>query len=201
MNILFKSMLVIAAVCCFNFAQAQKIAHLNFDSLISLMPETKTATEAANNYLKGLEQELLEMQTEFEKKYKDYMAIPEGTSDILKNNKQQDLEQLQARIQEFQRKAEIDFKQKQIELTDPIMDKAKKAIALVAKENGYKYVLDASPERTSVLYNETADDILLLVKKKLDSMPLATIPGAGPPGAPGIKMPPPANNTKQTPKK
>lgn len=48
------------------------------------MPETKTATEAAQIYLKGLEQEIVAMQTEFESKYKDYMEKEATMSDLLK---------------------------------------------------------------------------------------------------------------------
>ena len=184
---------------CVTVSHAQKIAHLSLDSLIAMMPETKTASSAANDYLKGLEQELMAMQTEFESKYKDYMEKEAGMSEMIKKNKQDDLQQLQTRIQEFQRKAEMDFKMKQSMLTAPILEKAKKGIEAVAKESGYKYVLDTSTDRSSVLYSESGEDILMIVKKKLDTMPLAAIPGATPPA--GIKMPPPAGNAKPAPKK
>lgn len=186
-----KVALTFIAVGCLTCVQAQKIAHISFDSLISLMPETKTATEAAQNYLKGLEQELVAMQGEFESKYKEYQEKEPGMSDIVKQSKQADLQQLQNRIQEFQRQAEMDYKRKQAELTTPIIDKAKKGIEMVAKEGGYKYVLDTSPGASVVLYHEPSDDILAAVKKKLDSMPLAVIPGTAP-GTPGIKTPPKA---------
>jgi len=76
------------------------------------------------------------------------------------------------------------------------MDKAKKGIEAVAKEGGYKYVMDTSIENTSVLYSEPADDILGSVKKKLDGMPLANIPGSGnAPATTGPKAPPAANKT------
>lgn len=189
-----KVVLTVAAVSCFTFANSQKIAHVSFDSLLSLMPETKTATEAAQNYLKGLEQELVAMQTEFDSKYKEYQEKAAGMSDLIKQSKESDLQQLQTRIQEFQRQAEMDYKRKQAELTMPIVEKAKKGIEMVAKEGGYKYVLDTSIERTSVLYSEATDDILAAVKKKLDSMPAAVIPGSTPPGTGGIKPLPPAGN-------
>jgi outer membrane protein len=189
-----KAALTIAALTCLTFVQAQKIAHLSFDSLISLMPETKSATEAAQTFFKGLEQESIAMQTEFEKKYKDYMEQEPTLSDLLKKNKQEDLQQLQTRIQDFQRQAEMEYKRKSAELTAPIMEKAKKGIEAVAKEGGYKYVLDTSVERTSVLYSEPTDDILAAVKKKLDAMPLAVIPGTAPQGTGGIKAPPQQQN-------
>ena len=184
-----KFLIAMVAVCFVGMAQAQKIAHLSFDSLVSLMPETKIATEAAQNYYKGLEQEVLAMQTELENKYKIYLEQEANLSDLLKKTKQEELQQLQARIQDFQGKAEMDVKRKQAELTQPIFDKAKKAIDMVAKEGGYKYVLDTSLNNTSVLYSEPSDDILMLVKKKLDSMPAAYIPGTKPEGTGGVKAP------------
>lgn len=190
--------MIMVTVGSLSIASAQKIAHLSLDSLVSLMPETKTATEAAQEYLKGLNEESVAMQTEFESKYKDYLEKEAGMSDLLKKNKQEDLQQLQNRIQEFQRQAEQDYRKKQAELTAPILEKAKKGIEAVAKESGYKYVLDTSVQSTSVLYSESADDILMPVKKKLDSMPLANIPGTAPAGTGGIKAPP--TPTKTPPK-
>lgn len=184
-----KVVLTIAAVGSLTFVQAQKIAHLSFDSLISLMPETKTATEAAQTFFKGLEQESIAMQSELENKYKKYMEEQAGMSDLIKQSKEQDLQQLQKRIQDFQTQAETEYRRKSAELTAPIMEKAKKGIEAVAKEGGYKYVLDTSNERTSVLYSEPSDDILAAVKKKLDTMPLAAIPGTVPPGTGGVKAP------------
>jgi outer membrane protein len=193
--IIRKAAILLVAVASINLASAQKIAHLSLDSLVSLMPETKTATEAAQDYLKGLNEESVAMQTEFENKYKDYLEKEPGMSELLKRNKQEDLQQLQNRIQEFQRQAEQDYRKKQAELTAPILEKAKKGIEAVAKENGYKYVMDTSNQNTTVLYCEPSDDILAAVKKKLDGMPLATIPGAAPSGTGGIKTPPAPTKT------
>ena len=179
-----KTVLILAATGAFSFVNAQKIAHLSFDSLVGLMPETKTATEAAQIYLKGLEQEIVAMQTEFESKYKDYMEKEATMGDLLKKNKQEDLQQLQKRIED---------QRKQAELTAPIIAKAKKGIESVAKEGGYKYVLDVSLQSTSVLYSEPSDDILASVRKKLETMPLAVIPGTNNPANNGNKTMPATN--------
>jgi outer membrane protein len=190
-----KVVLTIAAVGAFTFAQSQKIAHLSFDSLVNMMPETKIATEAAQSFLKGLEQESIAMQTELENKYKDYMEKQATMSDLLKRNREEELQSLQRRIEDFRNQADVEYRTKTAQLTAPIMEKAKKGIEAVAKEGGYKYVLDTSEERTSVLYHEASDDILMAVKKKLDSMPMANIPGTAPANTGGIKAP------QQTPQK
>jgi len=196
-----KVVLTIAAAGSLTFAQAQKIAHLSFDSLINMMPETKIATEAAQTFLKGLEQESIAMQTELETKYKSYMEAQATMSDLVKKNKEEELQQLQKRIEDFRTQADQEYRRKSAELTAPIMEKARKGIDAIAKEGSYKYVLDTSTDRTSVLYHESSDDILLLVKKKLDTMPLAAIPGAAPTGTGGVKAPQQGNGTKPPPQK
>lgn len=171
---------------------AQKIAHISLDSLVSVMPETKTAKDVAQNYLKSLDNEMLAMQSELEAKYKKYVEEQGSLSEPVRQNKEADLQQLQRRIEEFRNQASQDYQKKYAELTAPIMEKAKKGIEAVAKEAGYKYVLDTSIG--AVLYFEPSDDIFGAVKKKLDSMPPASIPGS----TGGVKDP---KETKTPPNK
>ncbi|MBS1652851.1 MAG: OmpH family outer membrane protein [Bacteroidetes bacterium] len=175
---------------------AQKIAHVNLDSLISTMPEAKQAKEIAQNYYKSIESEILSMQTEFETKYQKYMQDENTMSDLVKKNRQEELSGLQKKIEDFRGQAQQDYQRKTGELMQPITDKAMKAIEAVAKEGGFKYVLDTSPGRTNVLYHEQGDDVLLVAKKKLDSMPLAKLPGADAANNPKNGTPKTNNNPK-----
>jgi outer membrane protein len=94
--------------------------------------------EAAQEYLKGIDAESIAMQSELENKYKDYLEKEATMSDLLKKTKQDDLNQLQRRIEDFKQQAQQDYQRKTAELTAPIMDKAKKGIEAVAKEGAYK---------------------------------------------------------------
>ncbi len=176
-----KVALVFASVALFTFANAQKIAHVNLDSLIATMPEAKTAKDVAQSYYKGIENEILAMQQELETKYQKYLEEDgKGTmSNLVKEKKQKELTDLQKSIEDFRMQAQTDYQRKTSELMLPIYEKAKKAIELVAKEGGYKYVLDTTPGQSNVLYSEPTDDIYAAAKKKLDSMPAAVIPGGG----------------------
>ena len=69
------------------------------------------------------------------------------------------------RIQTYQQSAQQRLQDKEKELLQPIIDRAKQAISDVAKENGYTYVFDTSAG--ALLYQQDSDDILPLVKKKL----------------------------------
>lgn len=177
MKHLVKSIAIVAlTIGSATFAKAQKIAHISLDSLITLMPESKTAQDVAQKYLKELETQVATMETELQTKYADYMKNRESYSPIVAAAKEQELQDLNKRIEDFKAQAQQDYQRKYGELSKPIYDKAKKAIEAVAKENSYKYVLDTSTG--NVLYTEPGDDILALVKKKLDSMPAAVIPGS-----------------------
>lgn len=177
MKHLVKSIAIVALTLgSVTFAKAQKIAHISLDSLITLMPESKVAQDVAQKYLKELETQVATMETELQTKYADYMKNRETYSPIVAAAKEQELQDLNKRIEDFKGQAQQDYQRKYGELSKPIYDKAKKAIESVAKENSYKYVLDTSAG--NVLYTEAADDITTLVKKKLDSMPAAIIPGA-----------------------
>lgn len=173
-----KKIILTASICLSinTIGFSQKIAHLSLDSLVSGMSETKMAREQAQNYLKDLEKTMMTMEQELQTKYNDYLANEATMSDLVKKTKQDELQSLQKRIEDFKSQAQQDYQAKYQLLINPILDKAKKAIEMVAKENGYKYVLDASAG--FILYSEQSDDILPIVKKKLDSMPPATLPGS-----------------------
>ena len=146
-------------------ANAQKIAHINLDSLITLMPESKVAQAAVQDYSKQLEQQITAMQTELQTKYAAYQTDAPNLAEIVKASREKELNDLNQRITDFQQQAQTDYQKKSADLSKPVYEKAKKAIDQVAKENSYKYVLDTSTGL--VLYSEPTDDIIALVIKKL----------------------------------
>ena len=87
-------------------------------------------------------------------------------SDVIRASKEQELQELQQRIQNFQQLAVDNLRSTEQELFQPIMDKALNAIKEVGKENGFTYVFDLSAG--GILYfADNTEDILPLVKKKL----------------------------------
>jgi len=172
MKNIFKITVVGFALIVSSFtANAQKIAHVNLDSLISIMPESKVAQQAVQDYAKQLEQQVTAMQTELQTKYQDYQTNSANMAEVVKASKEKELNDLNQRILDFQQQAQTDYQKKSAELSKPVYEKAKKAIDAVAKENGYKYVLDTSTG--IVIYSEPTEDIIALVIKKLGINPNA----------------------------
>ncbi|MES2141250.1 MAG: OmpH family outer membrane protein [Bacteroidota bacterium] len=168
-NIVKQAVVGVVMMACSFTANAQKIAHVNLDSLISIMPESKVAQQGVQAYAKQLEQQVTAMQTELQTKYAEFQEKSKDLAEVVRASKEKELNDLNTRIQEFQQQAQADYQKKTAELSKPVYDKAKKAIDQVAKENGYKYALDTSTGL--VLYFEPTDDILSLVVKKLGITP------------------------------
>ena len=162
-----KPFLIICLIVAGLFAaEAQnKLGYINSNELLSIMPESIEMQEELQSYAKGLESSLAAMQAEGEKKLADYQQNEATMSDLVKQDKVRELENIQQRILEFQQNAQESLAAKEQELITPILDKARNAIEEVAKEGKFTYIFDASTG--NILYAAESENVLSLVKVKL----------------------------------
>lgn len=178
-KILFAAAALAVATLWTTDAAAQKIAHINSNDLLQLMPEVKAANKEMEAYSKQLEEQLSSMTTELQKKYDEYTKTADKMPDAVKDLKEKELQQLQERIETFRETARESVQNKEKQLLEPIIKKAKEAVQSVAKENGYAYVLDTSTG--AVIMFPDSDNLMALVKKKLNISD-TPIPAAPKPG-------------------
>ena len=169
-------------------AQTQKLGHINSLELMQMMPGVKEANESLEKYQADLEDALKTMYQEYQTKAGDYEAKKNLMNDIIREQKEKELGQMQANIQDFQQTAQDKIQAKKEELLAPISKQAEEAIKTVAKENGYTYIFDTSIG--AVIYFPDSNDIMDLVKKKLNIV--ATTPAATAPATPSKPTPAPA---------
>ena len=162
-------MIVFALVGQSATAQSFKFGHINSDELIQSMPEYDSATVKLEKFRKELVNALELMQVEWNNKSDSYQKESKNLSDIVKQTKEQELMDIQKRIQDFQTNAQQQLQNKQAELFQPIVGKVDKAIKDVGKENGFLYVFDISASKATLLYfDETkSTNVMPLVKTKL----------------------------------
>lgn len=144
----------------------QKFAYIEFQDLLTQMPEYKKANSDMEAYGKTLQDQLKSMSEELDRKYNDYQKNESKMAEAIKELKQKELRDMQSRIQEFQETAQESVRKKESDLLKPIIEKAKTAISTVAKESGYSYVFDAS-QGSPIIYKPEADNLMGAVKKKL----------------------------------
>ena len=125
---------LVAAVVLFSsdaFAQL-KFGHINSTELIQLMPETKKADTTLKKFGESLESQLKAMSTELQTKYQAYQSKHDSLPDAVRAVKEQELQDLQGRIQDFQQSAQESIQKKKEELYGPILKKAEDAIKDIA---------------------------------------------------------------------
>jgi len=144
-----------------------KIGYIDSQKLLSLMPERLEAQKKLQEFAKSLEDQLASMNSELQEKYNEYIEKKDSLSDFLKQTKEKDIQDLQAKIQSFQLSAQQELQKKEQELVQPIIDKASNAIKKVAKSKGYTYVFDVSSGAFLYWPESGSEDLLPLVKKEL----------------------------------
>mgnify|MGYP001231479075 CR=1 FL=1 len=141
------------------------IGYINSNELLESMPERDTAQKELEAFAQSLENDLMQMQQEYQTKIKAFQEKEAEMSKPLRETKIKEIQDLEKRINQFQKDAQRDLDLKETALIQPILDAAQKAIDEVAAEQGIEYVLDSGTGVT--LVTPTEGDLMPLVKKKL----------------------------------
>ena len=147
--------------------QAQKFGHINFEELVTAMPEKAEAQktiEKEYNEMKGI---IESMSVEFNKKYLTYNSQQDSLSKASKQLLEQELQDMQNRIMQYQTNAEAQLTQRQEELLQPIIGKAETAIKSIATKEGFLYIFDTSTGSQILFHSDKSIDVMPMVKKEL----------------------------------
>jgi len=149
-------------------AQTIKFGHINSDELIQALPEFDSANVKLEKFRKDLINALELMSVELNNKSDTYQKELKNYTEIVRQTKEQELVDMNKRIQEFQNNAQQQLQEKQAELFQPIMAKVDKAIKDVGKENGFVYIFSIG-QGSSLLYfdDSKSTNIMPLAKAKL----------------------------------
>jgi len=159
--------IVLIALTCLtsNLFSQDKFGHIHSEQLLMIMPETATADAAIQEYNEMLESQLQTMYGEYQTKAGDFQANESLMTDVVKEAKIKEIQDLEVRIQQFQQSSQESIQQKRNEVLSPLLEKAQNAINEVATENGYTYIFDIS--LGTIVYGQESKDIMPLVKAKL----------------------------------
>ena len=145
-------------------ASAQKFGHVNTQELFSQMPEVNQVKLKMDTIQNQYEMQLASMNEEFQKKMQDYQSQESTMADAVKQIRQQELQEMNQRIQLFYQTAEQDIQRKQQELLAPVHEKMTKAIKAVGDREGYTYIFDSA---AMVHIGADAVDVTPSIKKEL----------------------------------
>ena len=187
-----------------------KIGYTNVDFVIAKLPEYKVMQNQLEVTKAQLDKSLGEMYKEAQEKYESYQKNGANMTDVIRADKEKELQGLQTRIQEMQTSAQTSLQSKQQTLLEPILLKVNNAIQEVGKENSFLYILnmDAGANTTPIILYAGSEEYAVtnLILRKLGVDPdkveaaapaKATTPGTNA-ATPAAK---PATTPAATPKK
>ena len=166
-----------------------KIGYTNVDYIIGKLPESKVMQNQLEVTKAQLDKALGETYKEAQEKYEAYQKNGANMTDVIRADKEKELQNLQTRIQEMQNNAQTSLQTKQQQLLEPILTKVNNAIQEVGKESGFLYILnmDAGAGTTPIILFAASEDNnatnLILRKLGVDPDKIeAAAPAAAKPG-------------------
>ncbi|MEL4308962.1 OmpH family outer membrane protein [Joostella sp. CR20] len=157
---------VVLAVGSVSFAAAQsKVAHIDVQQLMKDMPAMKTAQAELQKLGEKYQADIKTSMQELQTKMSLYNNEAASKSQEENQKRAQEVDGMQQAIMQARQQAQQQLQEKELELLQPILQKANDAIQKVGKAKGFQYVLDASPGSGVILAEGT--DIMPDVKKEL----------------------------------
>ncbi len=141
----------------------QKIAHVDSDAIIQLMPEYKQAKANVEDFSKVLQKQLEAKQKEAQDYYTEISQNIQNLSPNAQKEAETKLAKMQQDLQKQAMEADQKLAEKEQSLTAPLYDKFNSALEKVATANGYSYIMDVK----LALYSKGGIDATDMVKKEL----------------------------------
>jgi len=164
---MMKRMILAVGILSMAFAlHAQKFGHVTSELLLQSMPEYDSAQTKLQELQQHYELEIERIQVEINKKIEEFNQGEATMSDLIKEAKASEVQELQMRLQNYSQTAQQDLQQQSMIVIQPVMDKARGVIDEVAKEHGLIYVFDLS-QGNPIYISEESLDMMPLVKAKL----------------------------------
>ncbi|RVU24838.1 OmpH family outer membrane protein [Sandaracinomonas limnophila] len=172
-----------------------KIGFINADYILAQMPEAKQVEEDLKNTQKQYETLYQSKVKDFQDKLAAFEKLPATTSDVIKQDKEKELQNLQSSIQEFQQNSQTSLQKKQAQLLQPLLKKIEENMHAVADANAFTYVFnyDAGMGTAPILLHFPADaNMSDLVLKKMGITPKPATAAAAPAASAPAAAPKPA---------
>ena len=155
-----KKILLIAAMAVMSVAasaQNLKWAYVDFNELVMLMPEMDEARATMDENQKTNEEILMSMYEEYQLKAQQYEQKEATWTQAIRESKQKELMDIQARLEQTQQSLQQEMQQLQNSLQAPIYEKAQNTLNEIAKAKGLALVF----EKNSLLYLDPAQGVNL----------------------------------------
>lgn len=148
-------------------AQAQKFGTVDTQSIMQSLPEITKANGELQAKAQELDNQMKEMQDEFQKNYEAYEKAKATLSADQQKNRENELQEQYNKIQSAAQQNQQDLQKMQQEKMQPIQQKIMTAIQNVGKAGQYTFIF----ESTAPLYTGAgAKDVTAEVKAEINKI-------------------------------
>ena len=174
-----RKLFLLAAIAAGYISQAQspqvsdnRVGFANMEYIISQIPDVKEIQTDLKSTQTQLRTQIEARSTELQKQYADFNTNMNSMVDTVRENKQRELEKGVADLEKMQQDAQLTLQNKQKLYMAPVYLKVNRAIAEVAKENGFAIILTNKISSYSfLLYQQPQMDVSNLVLQKFGVTP------------------------------
>ncbi|MFI3303636.1 MAG: OmpH family outer membrane protein [Rikenellaceae bacterium] len=167
MKNLMKMVLLMALTLSVSMVSAQKSGRINVQAVIMAMPETTKMQSDLETIRQDYSANLETMQVELNNKYVDFQQNSSTMTETIRAMKQKEIQDLGTRMEQFEANAMQEIQAKQQELLQPIITKARDAVAAEAKAKGCAVVYDESAGALAYFDETVVTDLTPAVKTRL----------------------------------
>lgn len=170
--------LLIAIVAIFTLgafsANAQKLGHLDYISVMDSLDTYKTAIKKSEEVQNGFEEQLTAIQKEYEDKARVLQEEGGTMAEIIRQNRERELQELGMVAQQLEQEYQKNLQLIQERYFVPLEKWLKEAVAIVGKRKGLDYVLYydeensifwVNPDKGTDVTNEVITEMLRLEKE------------------------------------
>ena len=151
-----------------------KIGYTNLEYILSYLPETKQVQSEIQAFGTQLQNQVQSKYIELQSKVDAFQKTAATMTDIVRADKEQELQNLNTSAQKFEAEAQSAMQKKQQDLFKPLFEKISNAINVVSERESYSHVFSAGvPGVDVLLYARPTDDISNLVLAELGIDPPA----------------------------
>lgn len=166
MKKLFLMLMLFAPITMF----AQKFGHLDSQALLQSLPEATAIQSKLEAKGKEYQKQIEDMQAELQRQADAYDKAKSTMNATKQAETEKTLQDLYNKIQQTAQANQKAFNDEQQKSLGPILDKVRNAIAAVAKNGGYTYIMEKAAGQPLYINEAISKDVTAEVKAQLAKM-------------------------------
>ncbi len=118
-------------------AAAQKFGYVDHEAILADLPAALEAKAKLNETSQNYRVEFDKLQAEMDRKFQEYQALGPNTPESIKKRRQQEIEELDMKIQQFRATVQQELESLEQNLMTPVRQSLEQAIRQVGQQGDY----------------------------------------------------------------